>query len=311
MLELFRCSSAKHDSISLFLSLSHSLSLSHTHTHTHSTELDTIQVQDRYQFRRYFVENIIEKPFIDTVQSDIANMDVHIDFKDISSATQALNFIVQVIDPYYKMHGTFTPTISDPTTLDFLQKTDKNLNTVVASKLTIRQVRMEKNRNCASDTGVYANSRECVGPYVKDYRLTSFGGNLSNYPDTTLLDCLTPPNASVATICALADGWTFYEPSLNEASPRLPGVVANEYDFSGFRITFDLDTEYDFEVLAENINSYEWFDDQTSAIILHISLFNPSLSVFEDTWLLMEFSPYVFFLFIYFPSIFQPSHHRN
>ena len=73
---------------------------------------------------------------------------------------------------------------------------------------------------------------------------------------------------------------------------RIPGVVAEEYDFSGFRMTFDLDTEYDFLVLAQGINTYEWFDNQTSAVILHISLFNPSLNAFEDTWLLMEMSPY-------------------
>ena len=146
-----------------------------------------MNVQDRYQYRRSFVENIIERPFLDVAQTNIANIDIHISFMDISSTSQALNFIVQVLDPYYKTYGTFTPTISDPTTFAFLQKTDKNLNTVVASKLTIRQLRMQLNKNCATETGVYANDRNCTGPYKKKYRLTSFSG--SSGPDTTSLNC--------------------------------------------------------------------------------------------------------------------------
>ena len=73
---------------------------------------------------------------------------------------------------------------------------------------------------------------------------------------------------------------------------RLPGIVADEYDFSGFRMSFDLDQEYDFQQLGPEILSNNWFDSQTSAVIIHISLFNPSLNAFEDTWLLMEHSPY-------------------
>lgn len=38
--------------------------------------------------------------------------------------------------------------------------------------------------------------------------------------------------------------------------------------------------------------TYSWIDDQTSAIIVHVALFNPNLNSFEDMWLLMEKSPY-------------------
>ena len=66
-----------------------------------------MNVQDRYQYRRSFEENIIKRPFLDIAQTDIANIDIHISFMDISSSGQALNFIVQVLDPYYKTYVVF------------------------------------------------------------------------------------------------------------------------------------------------------------------------------------------------------------
>ena len=133
--------------------------------------LNVVTVQDRYQYRRSFLENIIERPFLDVSQTAIAGVDIHIQFMDISSTKQALNFIVQIVDPYYKTYGTFTPTISDQDTFDFLQKTDKNLNTVVASKLTIRQLRTELNQNCATETGVYIEERDCTYLHYRHRRM--------------------------------------------------------------------------------------------------------------------------------------------
>ena len=146
-----------------------------------------MNVQDRYQYRRSFVENIIERPFLDVAQTNIANIDIHISFMDISSTSSSLELyrtslgsVLQDVRHIYTDHIRSND-------LCLLQKTDKNLNTVVASKLTIRQLRMQLNKNCATETGVYANDRNCTGPYKKKYRLTSFSG--SSGPDTTSLNC--------------------------------------------------------------------------------------------------------------------------
>lgn len=156
---------------------------------------------------------------------------------------------------------------------------------------------MTTNQNCASSTGIYTD-RDCIGPYKKKYRLTSFNDTSSStYPNTTALglNCTNPASASDAAYCVFADGFEFYEPDLNEKSTRLPGVVATNYDFSGFRMVFDLTQEYDFHTTLGPLLSDEYVGRESSRNYGPCSFLSPSSFFIASSCFYLSFSFSLYF----------------